>query len=83
MGVDLGDKRSHLCTLDAAGQVISESTIPTSPSAFRKHFLSLPSALVVLEVGPHSRWASELLAGRPGTRGSGSERRQNLVDSSE
>ncbi|MBV9034442.1 MAG: transposase, partial [Acidobacteriaceae bacterium] len=63
IGVDLGDQRSHLCVLDAAGQVASESTIPTSPAAFRKHFLSLPSALVALEVGPHSRWASELLAG--------------------
>jgi len=63
IGVDLGNKRSHLCMLDAAGQVVSESTISTSPAAFRKHFVSLPSALVVLEVGPHSRWASELLAG--------------------
>lgn len=63
IGVDLGDKRSYLCVLDAAGQVVSEGAVPTNPAAFRKHFLSLPSALVVLEVGPHSRWASELLAG--------------------
>ena len=63
IGVDLGDQRSHLCVLDAEGQVANEGTIPTSPVAFRKHFLSLPSALVVLEVGPHSRWTSELRAG--------------------
>ena len=63
IGIDLGDQRSHLCVLDAEGQVACENTIPTSPVAFRKHFLSLPSALVVLEVGPHSRWTSELLAG--------------------
>jgi transposase len=63
IGVDLGDKRSHLCVLDAEGQIANECTITTSPAAFRKHFLSAPSALVVLEVGQHSRWASNLLAG--------------------
>jgi transposase len=63
IGVDLGDKRSHLCVLNAEGQIANECTITTSPAAFRKHFLSAPSALVVLEVGQHSRWASNLLAG--------------------
>jgi transposase len=63
LGVDLGDKRSHVCVLDAEGQIISECTITTSPSAFRKYFVAISSALVVIEVGPHSRWASDLLAG--------------------
>ena len=63
IGVDLGDKRSHVCVLDAEGQIISECTITTSPSAFRKYFVAISSALVVIEVGPHSRWASDLLAG--------------------
>jgi transposase len=63
IGVDLGDKRSHLCVLDAEGQVASEYTITTSPTAFRKYFVVISSALVVMEVGPHSRWASALIAG--------------------
>jgi hypothetical protein len=63
IGVDLGDKRSHLCVLDAEGQIASECIITTSPVAFRKHFLVIPSALVVLEVGSHSQWASDLLTG--------------------
>jgi hypothetical protein len=56
IGVDLGDKRSHICVLDTEGQVASECTITTGPSAFRKYFVAIPSALVVIEVGPHSRW---------------------------
>ena len=62
IGVDLGDKRSHVCVLDGEGQIVSELTITTSPIAFRKYFVAIPSALVVLEVGPHSRWASALVA---------------------
>jgi transposase len=63
IGVDLGDKRSHVCVLGAEGQVTSELTISTTPTAFRKYFIAVPSALVVIEVGPHSRWASALIAG--------------------
>ena len=63
IGVDLGDKRSHICVLDAEGQIVNEGTITTSPTAFRKYFVGLASALVVVEVGPHSRWTSALVAG--------------------
>ena len=63
IGVDLGDKRSHICVLDAEGQIVSEGSITTSPAAFRQYFAAVPFALAVVEVGPHSRWASELLAG--------------------
>ncbi len=62
IGVDLGDKRSHVCVLDAEGQIAAECTITTNPTAFRKYFVAIPSALVVIEVGPHSRWASALVA---------------------
>jgi transposase len=63
IGMDLGDKHSHICVLDAEGHVANEFTITTSPTAFRKYFVAIPSALVVIEVGPHSRWASTLVAG--------------------
>jgi len=63
IGVDLSDKRSHVCVLDAEGQIASECTITTSPTAFRKYFVAIPSALVAIEVGPHSRWTSGLMAG--------------------
>jgi transposase len=63
IGVDLGDKRSHVCVLDGEGQVTSECTITTSPTAFRKYFIAISSALVVIEFGSHSRWASALIAG--------------------
>lgn len=62
IGVDLGDKRSKVCVLDVQGQIASELTITTSPGAFRRYFVTIPSALIVIGVGPHSRWVSALAA---------------------
>jgi hypothetical protein len=46
IGVDLGDKRSHVCVLDAEGQITSELTISTTPTAFRKYFIAVPSGTI-------------------------------------
>ena len=32
IGIDLGDRKSHICALDAAGEVIEESQISTKPN---------------------------------------------------
>ena len=32
IGIDLGDRKSHICVLDAAGEVVEESQIATTPS---------------------------------------------------
>ena len=32
IGIDLGDRKSHVCVLDADGQVIEESQIATKPT---------------------------------------------------
>ena len=61
IGLDLGDQQSHFCVLDAEGKVQREGTVSTNPTAFRKFFSSVAFSLVVLEVGTHSRWVSELL----------------------
>ncbi len=61
VGLDLGDKRSDVCILDPAGELIEETRIPTSETAFRRKFASLPPCRVALEAGAHSRWASHLL----------------------
>ena len=62
MGIDLGDKWSHLCVLDDGGTVVEEGRIPTTPGAFRRRFAGLPPARIALEVGTHSPWTSTLLA---------------------
>lgn len=61
IGIDLGDRKSHICVLDAAGEVIEESQIPTKPKALRMRFEGLRAMRIALEVGGHSAWVSELL----------------------
>jgi len=61
VGVDRGDRKSTLCVLDAASEVIQRETISTTPAAFERFFATLGSARVVMEAGTHSPWASRLL----------------------
>lgn len=61
MGCDLGDKYSHLCVLDAQGQVRDRARIRTTQAGFRKWFAGRGAGTVVLEVGTHSRWVQGTL----------------------
>lgn len=61
IGVDLGDKHSHLCLLDKEGEVLEESRIRTTSKAFAARFEKLEPALVLLETGTHSNWVHDLL----------------------
>jgi hypothetical protein len=61
IGCDLGDKMSDVCVMDAAGR-----TRRARVASIRKGmttFFSREPAHVVIEVGGHSRWVSELLEG--------------------
>lgn len=61
LGLDLGDKHSHLAILDRHGDLIEETRLPTTRAAFHRKFSILPACRVAMEVGAHSRWASQLL----------------------
>jgi len=61
VGIDLGDRRSRVCVLDEQGDVVSQEWIATTPEALLKRFRKEVEMRVALEVGTHSRWASELL----------------------
>ncbi len=61
VGIDLGDRKSHICVLDVAGEAVEESRIATAPKALRARFEGLAPARIALEVGGHSAWMSELL----------------------
>ncbi len=61
IGVDLGDRKSHICVLDVAGEIVEESRIATTPKALRARFEGLAPTRIALEVGGHSAWVSELL----------------------
>ena len=61
IGIDLGDRKSHICVLDAAGEITEEGQITTTPKAFRARFEGLTLTRIAIEVGGHSAWISELL----------------------
>ena len=61
IGVDLGDRTSHYCILDEAGNVILEHRLPTTSQGIQQVFSRLPSSRIALETGTHSPWVSRQL----------------------
>jgi transposase len=60
IGCDLGDKKSELCVLDAAGVVTDTITVRTTRKAMTE-FFTRARARVVIETGAHSRWVVQVL----------------------
>lgn len=60
IGCDLGDRKTSLFVLHADGREERGRAIPTERNSFREWF-TRAAALVVMEAGTHSRWASTLL----------------------
>jgi hypothetical protein len=63
VGVDLGDQRSHFCILGLQGETLSEGQLQTREAEVAEFFQALPPARVVMEVGTHSPWMQEVIAG--------------------
>lgn len=64
VGIDIGDRYSHLCLLDPqSGEVIEESRISTTPTAFQRRFSGSGRMRVAIETGTHSPWISRVLEG--------------------
>lgn len=61
IGMDLGDRHSHLCLLDESGEIVEESRLATTETAMHRWFSSHPPSCVAIEVGTHSRWVSRML----------------------
>lgn len=62
VGLDLGDRTSHYCILDADGEVVMQGEVKSTKEEFALLFGGMPRSRVVMEVGTHSPWASEQLA---------------------
>ena len=62
IGIDVGDRWSQICVVDAAGTVVEEARVRTTAQAVQRRFAPVPPSRVVLEVGTHSPWLSRLLA---------------------
>lgn len=61
VGLDLGDRHSHYCVLNAEGDMIEEGQIPTTEKALRQHFEGQPRQRIAMECGTHSPWINRLL----------------------
>jgi transposase len=62
-GVDLGDRFTQICLLDAAGTVVLERRLPTRREALERFFQALPALRVALEAGTHSPWIARVITG--------------------
>jgi transposase len=61
IGLDLGDRSSAYCVLDAAGEILLEQRVATTPEAMRQAFEKMPRCRIAMETGTHSPWVSRLL----------------------
>lgn len=62
VGLDLGDRKTHICELDEGGEVVRRDRIATSRTAIEAYFKGRARMRIALEVGTHSRWVSASLA---------------------
>lgn len=53
IGIDLGDKMSHYCVVDEAGQVMEEGRFRNQASSIQKHF-SMHRVRIAMETGAQS-----------------------------
>ncbi len=61
IGIDLGDKQSHVCVLDAEGNCVETGTEVTTPSGFKGRFARIDACRISIEAGGQSAWVDELL----------------------
>jgi transposase len=60
VGMDVGDRLSHYCALDADGSVLAEGRVATTPAAIELHFKAAGRKRIAIEAGMHSPWLSRL-----------------------
>src|ERR1700690_502524 len=62
IGLDLGDRSSHYCVLNEAGEVVVESKLATTSKGIEEVFSRILRSRIALETGRHSPWVSRQLA---------------------
>jgi transposase len=61
VGIDLGDKKSNYCFIDAKGNIFAEGTLATTQAELSELFSSIPKCRIAIEVGTHSPWVCSLM----------------------
>ncbi len=62
IGLDVGDRYTHVHALGAGGEVLRERRVRTTAAALGMVLTGLPLSRVVLEAGPRSPWLSRVVA---------------------
>jgi transposase len=62
IGVDLGDRSSCYCALNAAGEVVNEGKLATTRKGLAQVFGTMKRCRIAIEVGTHSPWVSRWVA---------------------
>ena len=57
-GLDLGDRTTHRCTLDAERRVTVRGRFPTTRESLQREFGGTPPQRIVIEAGSQSLWVS-------------------------
>src|ERR1039458_4071364 len=63
VGVDIGDQWSNYCILGLGGETLAEGQFRTRRQEVGEFFQGLAMSRVVFEVGTHSAWVREMIAG--------------------
>jgi transposase len=61
IGLDLGDRKSRTCEVDATGRVVRRASVATTVVGLQQYFGGRERCRVALEVGTHSPWVSRVL----------------------
>jgi len=62
VGLDVGDRYTHVCVLDEGGEVLEERRLRTSRVEVERLFEGTTRARIVIEAGAHSPWMVALLS---------------------
>lgn len=60
-GLDLGDKKSHVCVCTPGGGILERAKIDTTEPGLARYFQNRAPMRIALETGTHSPWVSRLL----------------------
>jgi transposase len=64
IGLDLGDRRHHVCVLSASGEILAEEMFANTRECLNTFAARYPGATFIMETGTHSPWVSRLLEQR-------------------
>jgi transposase len=62
IGVDLGNRFSHVCFVDDNGEIADQARVRTNPKAMSEFFGAFAGCAIAIEASGHSPWVSRVLS---------------------